>query len=255
MRAKAFLVFLLFVIWSVGSGWYYVCTIKQKCSKPVEKDEMPAICFSRGEEIPQLGSLFPEFQERLVRLLVDSNLLQITGLHSLDELHSYRNDNLGFARAVEVQKVLTAISSNRIVLGSEVAEFDTTDVVLNAVKFKVIISNEWVTETEFGAIVYVGLSDLEGSIESKVDAYLTFLAKEYNEATLQVVGHTAAGDDEVKSFEDALKKAEKLRELLIARGAKVHNVVASSKGQTEPLADNMSASGRVINNRVEIFIK
>ncbi len=252
MRAKAFLVFLLFVIWSVASGWYYVCTIKQKCPSSKLVVESPAISFSKGVDTPSLGSLFPALQDRLVRLLVDSNLLQITGLYSLEEPNAY--DNLGFARAVEVQKVLTAINPNRIVLRSEVAQFDTVKMALEAVKFKVITRNEWITETDFGAIIYVGLRDVTSLLEPKVDAYLTFLAKEYNKTKLHIVGHTDATDDEEKSFENALLKANTVRDLLIERGAIDSMVIVSSKGLTEPLADNSTDSGRVINNRIEILV-
>ena len=59
MNAKSFLVILLFLFWSLGSGWYYVSEIKKvyPVSDSVEEEE-PAISFEVGGATPIVSDKF-----------------------------------------------------------------------------------------------------------------------------------------------------------------------------------------------------
>ena len=70
---------------------------------------------------------------------------------------------------------------------------------------------------------------------------------------IRVIGHT--DDSGTASFNLGLgqRRANEVRRKLIQKGLPANQIIASSKGETEPVASNASAEGQSQNRRVELI--
>lgn len=258
MKAKAFLVVLLFLIWSLASGWYYVCKVKEVCPSNAPQHEVPSITFDRGGTKPFVNSNFEKFKSSLLQKVGDSNKLEIIGLYDKLEPNTTSFKNLGIARAMEVEQLFGEdISTERISISAEETNFAAKLVELDGVKFNIIkkrIKTEQFEETDFGAVLYLNEDLTKGTIPVKVEAFLKMLKVDNKDKQMDVVGHTDDSGGEGDNFELGLQRANMIREALIAAGVNPEKITANSKGQTEPVADNSTEIGRAKNRRVEILI-
>jgi outer membrane protein OmpA-like peptidoglycan-associated protein len=101
-----------------------------------------------------------------------------------------------------------------------------------------------------GAIVYLH----NDSISLKLNAFLIYLAKENANKSIDVVGHWDNSETSAVNFSKALNHSNIIVSLLEAEGLANRNLNATSKGETEPLADNNTVEGRAKNRRVEIVL-
>jgi outer membrane protein OmpA-like peptidoglycan-associated protein len=95
----------------------------------------------------------------------------------------------------------------------------------------------------------------ETSIASNKEATLDPIAdilKKYPTYPVQVVGHTDNRGRSGEQLAFSLARAESVFSALVLRGVDAKRMVVSGQGATEPIADNRTAQGRAINNRVEI---
>jgi OOP family OmpA-OmpF porin len=88
------------------------------------------------------------------------------------------------------------------------------------------------------------------SIEPKDKAWIKKLAERMaGKKALVVIGHadSAGGDD----YNDKLsvRRANRVKELLVTNGVDAKIVQISGKGEKEPIADNNTADGRALNRR------
>jgi outer membrane protein OmpA-like peptidoglycan-associated protein len=95
----------------------------------------------------------------------------------------------------------------------------------------------------------------ETSIASSKEATLDPIAdilKKYPSYPVQVVGHTDNRGRSGEQLAYSLARAESVFSALVLRGVDAKRMVVSGQGATEPIADNRTAQGRTLNNRVEI---
>ena len=69
-----------------------------------------------------------------------------------------------------------------------------------------------------------------------------------------VEGHTDSVGRELFNQELSLKRAQSVRDYLVARGLDAGKVDAEGRGEHAPIADNATAKGRAANRRIEIII-
>ncbi|MFT6004430.1 MAG: OOP family OmpA-OmpF porin, partial [Bacteroidia bacterium] len=72
--------------------------------------------------------------------------------------------------------------------------------------------------------------------------------------SIDVVGHWDNSETAAANFSKALDHANIIVSLLAAEGLASQNLNPTSKGETEPIADNTTIEGRAKNRRVEILI-
>ena len=72
---------------------------------------------------------------------------------------------------------------------------------------------------------------------------------------VEVAGHTDALGDAEKNRALSQRRAESVRDYLVAAGAAADAITARGYGETEPLASNDAAAGRAENRRVELRVK
>lgn len=99
-----------------------------------------------------------------------------------------------------------------------------------------------------------GRSDLKQGGTASLDKLVVFL-NDYPDRTVAVEGHTddvgGAGMNQTLS----LHRAESVRSYLVQQGIFSGRLTAEGLGESQPIADNLSPSGRQQNRRVEVIIK
>jgi outer membrane protein OmpA-like peptidoglycan-associated protein len=75
---------------------------------------------------------------------------------------------------------------------------------------------------------------------------------EWPEIKLEVQAHTDNSSPSASSMALSQKRAEAIRDYLIKKGIESSRLIASGRGDAEPIADNSTIHGRKLNNRVEI---
>jgi outer membrane protein OmpA-like peptidoglycan-associated protein len=99
-----------------------------------------------------------------------------------------------------------------------------------------------------------GRSDLNTGETASLDKLVVFL-DEYPDRNVAVEGHT----DDVGSVEMnqtlSQHRADSVRSYLMQHGIQSRRVTALGLGETQPIADNVSQSGRQQNRRVEVIIE
>lgn len=252
MKSRIFLILLLFIMYGIGTGWYYVCKIKQVCSSG-EIAKTKYITFQKNSEVADFSPDFELNKKNILDLLGEENKLIITGMYDVNETNTTAFDNLGIARAMSVQNKFTDINSSRIKINSATADFGTKLLELDGVKFRILTQNAYVKESENGATLYISDSTLE-HLPAELDAFFTFLANENKNNIIELVGHTDSDGDEGENFEEALQRANAVKSILIEKGVDPSLINANSKGETEPVYDNASDTEGPKNNRIEVLI-
>lgn len=79
------------------------------------------------------------------------------------------------------------------------------------------------------------------------------LASLRNSRSVVVVGHTDAVGTDAANMVLAHKRAEHVRDWLVAHGVPAENIRLVSKGESNPVASNTTPSGRAQNRRVEVY--
>lgn len=255
MNARAYLVILLFLFWSIGSGWYYVCNIKQVCTGVLigSKDDIP-IGFVVSDFTPMTTSEFAKIADEILTKLGSSNVLKITGFYSPSEKNNSGFENLGIARAINTRNLFPSIDDSRLIFEGKERGMDTSIHLLEAIEFDVLVKNKFVQETNFGAIISFVSGSNYNDIPHEVLDFLTTVAQENKGEIIDIVGHSDNTGSEAENFTLALGSANTIKDLLVSKGMDSFKINATSKGETEPLADNITEEGRAQNRRVEILI-
>lgn len=115
--------------------------------------------------------------------------------------------------------------------------------------------------TENGVIVNMkseilfdsGSAVLKDAAIAQIEKVGDIIAK-YSDDRVRVEGHTDSTGTAAKNEELSLRRADAVKRVLLGRGVKEAQITALGMGQTKPLADNKTASGRAQNRRVELHI-
>jgi outer membrane protein OmpA-like peptidoglycan-associated protein len=74
-------------------------------------------------------------------------------------------------------------------------------------------------------------------------------------ATLvRIVGHTDSTGNESVNMPLSVNRAARTRDYLVARGVDPRSIVIDGRGSREPVADNVTETGRARNRRIEILV-
>lgn len=77
---------------------------------------------------------------------------------------------------------------------------------------------------------------------------------QYPETRIMVAGHTDSDGSEAFNQELSVRRAEAVRNALIAQGVSAARVTTAGFGESQPIADNATAAGKQLNRRVVITI-
>jgi len=98
-----------------------------------------------------------------------------------------------------------------------------------------------------------GRADLQAGAVGNLGRLVTFLNK-YPNRTVAIEGYTDSVGSEGSNQRLSERRADSVKSYLAAQGIGAIRLSASGKGESDPVADNGSASGRQQNRRVEVII-
>ena len=115
-------------------------------------------------------------------------------------------------------------------------------------------------QTERGLVVTLGdvmfttgKSELRGATPSNLTKLSAFLNK-YADRTVVVEGYTDSVGTDSANLALSQRRAEAVRSYLVAQGVSSSRIAATGLGESAPVADNASPTGRQQNRRVEVII-
>src|ERR1043165_7164762 len=104
-----------------------------------------------------------------------------------------------------------------------------------------------------GLLFETDKSDLESTTKANLDQLAQTL-KKYNDTNVLVEGHTDNTGDDNYNMKLSDKRAASVEDYLVSQGVAKGRVTTKGYGESQPIADNDTASGRQANRRVEVAI-
>jgi outer membrane protein OmpA-like peptidoglycan-associated protein len=98
-----------------------------------------------------------------------------------------------------------------------------------------------------------GEATLKAGAATTIDRLAQFM-RDYPEHAVRIEGHTdSTGSDETnRSLSE--RRAQSVRDALLARGLAAERIATLGYGEAQPIANNDTAAGRQQNRRVEIVV-
>ncbi|MDQ3364850.1 MAG: OmpA family protein [Myxococcota bacterium] len=123
-------------------------------------------------------------------------------------------------------------------------------------QFAAIVENERGTVITLGGALLFRSNEtsLLATAKQKLDQVATALKSVSSEQSLVVEGHADDRGAADANLRLSGSRAQAVRAYLVSRGVPAERIVATGKGEEQPIASNASAEGRANNRRVEIVI-
>ncbi len=266
MRLPAWLFALLTLGWSIFATYYYYCVKCGCCSDvpsvSVVTPNVQAVPILSNWDKPEAtpGATFDAYKAALLMRGGIADTLLINGLYRKGEVDGPK---LGLARANAVKALLAgSLPESRIRTAAlMVADSMSQTKAGSSANFewlKGVIKNTESTIIEAGnsTTILFPFNSAARDRDAKVEAYLQSLCKSHRSggATFTIVGHTDDVGEEQENVALGLARAKAISAVLARCGIARDRLVADSKGESIPIADNTTDAGRHQNRRVVITV-
>jgi outer membrane protein OmpA-like peptidoglycan-associated protein len=118
-----------------------------------------------------------------------------------------------------------------------------------------VVNNDLLRPVQFSMKMYIGGSGK--LLPENIDAQLAPLLEIFDDwdqvSKIVVVGHTDAEGSEASNLSFSIKRAQSIADKLVSYGVPVELFEIDGRGESSPIADNTSISGKQLNRRVEIY--
>lgn len=199
----------------------------------------------------------------------------IVGYYTSDEVNDSAYPNLGLARASAVKKYMVSkgVSAKLINTFGELndkLEADANNIIYNTIDFSIIDKDELTSKTEEEALIKAceALKDDPLVLNFQTNQAAIVLSESQRKkfariskcvdklgAKVKVVGHTDSTGNPDNNVILGQERAEFAKKYLVKNGILSGNVIATSKGQSEPISSNATAKGRAENRRTVVTIE
>ncbi len=181
-------------------------------------------------------------------------------------MENIENPNLGMQRGMKIKEVLvnTGISTKKIIVKSIIKDisfnenlqfsnsltFSFKPLNLNRVEnLKLKIPEAKTVYPKFSNSGILVNDELKKLLSEIKDAL-----KNHPAIEIKIIGHTDNIGNSNDNFATGLKYARQVRWYLVAKGnIDKTKIIASSKGESEPIDSNNSHKGRIANRRIEVI--
>lgn len=198
--------------------------------------------------------------------------LEITGYTNITEKNTSAFPNLGFARANDVKNyfISKGIPSNRFEINGEIKNNlkIVEKRVIGPISFKLSKTQSFVKAENWNEIkdkysstplvlnfdsnqTEISLSDSERESMAEIVKYIDNVAN----SKIICTGHTDNSGNRIRNIELGLERANFAKYYLIKNGMSESKIETYSKGQDEPISDNLTPEGKAKNRRTVITLK
>ena len=94
---------------------------------------------------------------------------------------------------------------------------------------------------------------IQSSSYEELDELVEYL-KNKSHLKIEIAGHTDSDGDENANMKLSQNRADAVKNYLIKKGISADRLIAKGYGESSPIADNSSESGKALNRRTEIHI-
>lgn len=269
-------ILLMLLAWLLYSLVAYVGCVRQCCEAPAaglpaeaDSSSRLPLDFGWGEAEPQRRAGYEAWRSGLLAQRQAGWQLELTGLYYESEAAPAGYDNLGFARAEAVARLLAdAVPSDQLrlrarALADDESQRDRRFGGLEAVWKEAAApaaaqapDKAEVEQLADRTIIRFPYNSDQMIADPVIDAYLDRLAGRLAKGSerVQLTGHTDNAGTPAYNQQLGQQRAEAIRQLLIGKGVEAGRISTASKGQTQPVDNNSSEEGRRNNRRVELRI-
>jgi outer membrane protein OmpA-like peptidoglycan-associated protein len=110
-----------------------------------------------------------------------------------------------------------------------------------------------IVKFDSGILFDVDKSELKDAARNNIEN-LAVSMKNNPETDIMIIGHTDADGSDSYNMGLSQRRAEAVRAYAAANGIATSRLTTTGRGESEPIADNTTASGKAQNRRVEIVI-
>lgn len=104
----------------------------------------------------------------------------------------------------------------------------------------------------------VTFASAQSTIDPRFNAVLDDVARvlnEYDRSTIDIIGHADSDGADAYNLDLSRRRASSVAGYLVSRNVLADRLFVDGRGESQPIADNSTASGKAQNRRVEILIR
>jgi len=244
------LVLYLLLGWKMGTD-YRVCCLT------AEDNKLGVICFGQNSCDLSTGADLQSLIDSLSTLVVGDRMLRITGIYSTDESYDGTASNLGHCRAEQIRELFSTLSDDQIALSGQLSiGREVSDHMMYSLDLIDSVDSDRDITSSATTVIYFPFNSTNKLNDREIEDYLRRVAASIkdNGGTVHISGHT----DDIGSARSNIKlgqrRANIIADYLIGQGVLRAQIVAESKGESEPIASNSNEVGRAQNRRTELQI-
>jgi outer membrane protein OmpA-like peptidoglycan-associated protein len=225
-------------------------------SKPALPEK--PVMFNWLSSEPVTGSRWPEMRDSLLSLLKNDNRLEITAWYCTDEKGNISPDSLGQQRAEALKALFGDTSDQKILLRTREVSCEALDTssLFEASGFVIRRFTGNIIETPDETTIYFPGNSARSLQAEDVEKYLDSIATRVlaSGEIIILTGHTDNIGSEKNNILLGKKRADILRDYLVAKGVSPDKIEVHSEGEKMPAADNETPEGRAKNRRTTLRV-
>ncbi len=230
--------------------------IKNPIIDEVEDDDAP-IRFAWSDPSPILGSQWDSLKVMVWEEGKEGEILEIFGVYSDDEINSTTLKSIGLARADQVKALFLEYDTSRIKILDEhfIHNVDTSS-LFEAVNFAWKSNDAYIEEVDDGILIYFPYNSDHRIKNQEVENYLRELAEKHKDSAVKIhlTGHTDNIGTKQSNIILGERRANIIQRFLILSGISKDRISIESAGESQPIGDNNTRSGRAKNRRTELTL-
>ncbi|MCW5924033.1 MAG: OmpA family protein [Saprospiraceae bacterium] len=270
MKIPFWLIILLFIGYSIWATTCWHNHMMRDCCEDTTAAAAAAAettgvpLFNWNADKPEPDAKFPDWKKAFLASKDhgQGDTLVITGYYRAGEANG---EQLARARAEAIRDMLAPeLPANRVRIATQMiaddglAEGSAPKQSASFSWSKMVLKEEdsAIIESDQDVIILFPFNSTVKDRDPKVDAYLKELCAKHKttNATFNVVGHTDDIGSDEQNMKMGLDRAKSVAQILRSNGIAANRIQTSSKGKTEPVADNATDDGRRQNRRVVITV-
>lgn len=262
MRTLFILLILLLQIllgWLIYSDQTTCCGLDTEgVSSTIHIEPVKPLVFSWGSATPDTSRAWPRFRDSLISLISKGKKLEMTGFYVAGEGGDVEMDSVSQLRAMAARRLFPMLSEEQIILTTGNMGYDSVFRLrpFEAVQFNIRTITENIKETADETMIYFPSNSTRELNAKDVTAYLNEVAERVKKSgeIVRLTGHTDNVGTESSNLILSEKRAQVIQQHLIAQGVPENQIQMEAKGESEPLEDNTTITGREKNRRTVLKI-